>query len=941
MKLTFIFLFSILFTTLNAHEGHIVYKNKIEFTKEEKEYLKKHPTLTVQNELNWSPYNFIEDGKPKGFSIDYINLLAKKSNLKVKFISGYSWSEFLQMLRDEKIDALVNISKTENRAEEFSFINTYHSSRNAIYVKEGNGYINSLEALKNKKVALPKNFFISEKLKLYYPQIKQVLVNNNLEALELLSLGKVDATIDKKNVIDYLISKNHITNIVTTNYIDDSKLTSKLSVAVSKNNKILHNILHKAQDNISDEEINTLNKKWFSPTNFKRFDNFLNIEEKHYLKKKPYIKMCTYENLKPIDFIEKTERKGILIDTLRFIENSLDIKFESITVSSKKQAKQYLQDGKCDIIPTISNPKELVDVGYFTNPLLTNKYVFITQKNTPIIKDFSDVEDKFMSISSNSELLDFINHQYPNINILETKSYHEALVSVNENEVYFTMQPFPIASYYMSKYPLNNIFISRYSNISCSLNLVVNKKEKKLLSILNKTIDKIDEKNKNKILNNWTSKVVEVAVTDYSMLWKTLGFLFIVFLIISYRQYILNKHNTTLKIANDEIEKKSNELIKQKKLFQTLFDKSSDGVLLLKDRKVIDCNEASLYILQFKKDELLNKYISDLAIKDDSTYSSQKINDYIYNALEEGICTFEWLYQIDTRLIWLEFVLTSVKIQDENLVHTVIRDITKRKKIESEVEILTLKLKDKVNEEIKKNEEKTAQLIHQSKLAQMGEMLSMIAHQWRQPLTAISATTSNLLLKATLDEKITNDELKEELEFISEYSQHLSLTISDFRNFFKPDKVKTTITLEELLDKSLNIIKTSFESKNITLVKKYECHKSLNLFATEVQQVILNILKNAEDILIDKDILDKKVSVKTYSQDDYAIIEISDNAGGIPNDILYKIFQPYFSTKKEKEGTGLGLYMSRTIINEHCKGALSARNSTQGAIFTIKLPIET
>ena len=111
------------------------------------------------------------------------------------------------------------------------------------------------------------------------------------------------------------------------------------------------------------------------------------------------------------------------------------------------------------------------------------------------------------------------------------------------------------------------------------------------------------------------------------------------------------------------------------------------------------------------------------------------------------------------------------------------------------------------------------------------------------------------------------------------------------------------------------------------------------MYTTEIQQVILILLKNAEDALVDNEIENKTIEIITYKENDFAIIEIQDNAGGIASDIIYKIFDPYFSTKKAKEGTGIGLYMSKMIINDHCKGEITASNNQDGAIFKIKLPL--
>jgi len=235
--------------------------------------------------------------------------------------------------------------------------------------------------------------------------------------------------------------------------------------------------------------------------------------------------------------------------------------------------------------------------------------------------------------------------------------------------------------------------------------------------------------------------------------------------------------------------------------------------------------------------------------------------------------------------------------------------------------------------------EKDKQLMQQSKLAQMGEMISMIAHQWRQPLTAISATANNLSLKLMIDD-IDKDDFLTEIELISTYTQHLSKTIDDFRSFFKQTKEKETIMLSDLVLETLQIVSLSLKSKNITLETHFNCTEPVYTFVSELKQVVLNIIKNAEDALTEREISDPKITIIAENDDSNHRLTIRDNAGGIPEKIIDKIFDPYFSTKLEKDGTGLGLYMSKKIIEEHCGGNIETANDKEGAIFTIILPKE-
>ena len=417
---------------------------------------------------------------------------------------------------------------------------------------------------------------------------------------------------------------------------------------------------------------------------------------------------------------------------------------------------------------------------------------------------------------------------------------------------------------------------------------------------------------------------------------------FIILLILAYRQSILKKHNKTLRLINNEIEKKNRQIAKQKELFEKLYNKSADGVLLLKNKKISDCNEAATKILHYSKDELIDKYLYEISprFQPDGLSSNLKAIIKVNEALKNGICSFEWMHTSkDHKKLWIEVVLTSIEINNNLVIHTVIRDINKRKEMEKKLEVLTCNLEERIKKEIEINEEKTAQLVQQSRFVQMGEMISMIAHQWRQPLTAITATTNNLLLKNILNKEISKEILEEELNLITEYTQHLSFTIDDFRNFFKSDKEKVESKLEDIIEKAINIIKTSFDSKEIQLIKNYEFNENITTYTTEIQQVILILLKNAEDALVENEIINKKIEIKTYKENDFVIIDIEDNAKGISADIIYKIFDPYFSTKKAKEGTGIGLYMSKIIIKDHCKGEITVTNSQDGANFKIKLPL--
>ena len=257
-------------------------------------------------------------------------------------------------------------------------------------------------------------------------------------------------------------------------------------------------------------------------------------------------------------------------------------------------------------------------------------------------------------------------------------------------------------------------------------------------------------------------------------------------------------------------------------------------------------------------------------------------------------------------------------------------------------------LERRVEEEVAKNREKDKHILQQSRLAQMGEMISMIAHQWRQPLGSISTVAASIKLKTILHrfdystpegQEASKVFLEESMNKIESYVQFLTRTIDDFRNFFKPNKQKESVTLSQLVNRTLEIIGKALEINGITINIETHATNEIFTYANEVTQVILNILKNAEDVIKKREIQNPTIQIVIDTEGAWQTISISDNAGGIPEAVLPHVFEPYFSTKQEKNGTGLGLYMSRTIIEEHCGGHILASNTPLGAQFTIKLKV--
>ena len=247
-------------------------------------------------------------------------------------------------------------------------------------------------------------------------------------------------------------------------------------------------------------------------------------------------------------------------------------------------------------------------------------------------------------------------------------------------------------------------------------------------------------------------------------------------------------------------------------------------------------------------------------------------------------------------------------------------------------------LQELIEEEIAKNKEQQLMMIQQSRLAQMGEMISMIAHQWRQPLNNLSLVHLLLLSKFNKG-KLDQEAMEYFQKNAKKQIQLMSSTIDDFRNFFKSNKVAKEFFLNDMVQDTLDITKTIYDNEEIEIDFKSDGNHKILGFPNELAQVLLNILNNAKDALNENEVEKKKIAITIRKEEDEGIVlTIADNAGGIPEEIMEKIFDPYFSTKTEKNGTGLGLYMSKMIITEQLQGQLSVKNLKEGAMFTIYFP---
>lgn len=316
--------------------------------------------------------------------------------------------------------------------------------------------------------------------------------------------------------------------------------------------------------------------------------------------------------------------------------------------------------------------------------------------------------------------------------------------------------------------------------------------------------------------------------------------------------------------------------------------------------------------------------------------SNDEFND-IANMINENVETIQNNIEKDEALIKnATKVLLSIKSGNLGDRLSIDTDNVTLVELKEMINDMIDNLEDKIQQEIQKRLENEQILLQQSKLASMGEMIGNIAHQWRQPLAQIIAIFMNM--KVTYDfGKFTPIYLKQKIEEADKLTQYMSNTIDDFQNFFNPHSVKEVFCVEKACRDALFIVESSLSYNHIEV--EFEVLDELKILGhkNEYSQVVLNIINNSKNVLLEKKIKNPLIKIEIKEGDNFAIVKIQDNGGGIPEKFLEKIFEPYFTTRHKTQGTGIGLYMSKNIIEKNMQGYLNVKNDKDGACFTIKV----
>ena len=760
-------------------------KNPLNLTQKEKLFIKNHSKIVLGTEKMWEPYVVVLDnGEVTGYDADVLKLINEVSGANFQLKAG-NWSQMQEEAKTRVIDGLSTGAIHDERKHYLNFSDIYIEIQKMIIVsKENPKNIFNRKDLVGKTIAIHKSNLVDEKLSKEFPNSHILRFDNLKDVLNSVASGKADALFGNAATI-YTANKLGITYL---KYSGELNKSLQLAFGVRKDWPEAIAILNKSLHYISQHKLLELKNKWFFQKNiYKKV--FFTTQELEYMKTKKEILMCIDSDWMPFEAYSNGKYKGINSDFIKLFKHDITIPIKILKTENWDESLKAIKENRCDILSLVSKTKQKAEYLTFTSPYLESNLIITAKVDKKSVLDISHLSGKKIAVVKGYAASEILKENYPNLNIIEVANVQEGLLKLENDEVYGYAGSAIVNEYYFEKGDYSDFKTIAYFDEKLSLGIAISKENSILHSILQKTVSKLEDDQKQTIIKKW-----------------------------SYQKYPTSFNN-----------------------------------------------------------ELFVKLLIAIAI------------------------------------VILFGIYRHFSIQKSNK-----------------------ELKIKVQEELKKSKDKDQMIFHQNKLIAMGEMIENIAHQWRQPLSQVNSAV--LLIDDLLyQNNIKNKKIEEKLLEIEHLTKYMSKTIDDFKNFFDQNKKREKFNLHEPIEKAISILKGVLKSNHIHLVSKFDTTITCNCYPNELQQVILVLVNNAIDALLTNHIENPYILIESKKINNQILINISDNAGGIKQDLKHKIFEPYFTTKHKKQGTGLGLYLAKIIIEESLEGELTMINNPSGAKFTIRI----
>lgn len=511
---------------------------------EEKTFLDTHPKIRVASELDWPPFDFIQNGEPAGFAIDYVRLLAQIIGVELEFINGYTWTELLEKGRKKEIDLFPGLWKSPDREKFLVFSHPYVQLIKVLITRKDAPPVQSLTDMTGQTIALPAGYTLTEMVMDRHPDLDYVMVQNPAEGIKQVSLGQADGFVGSLGIINYIIRQQFISNVkVAAEITLDQDLP--LYMAVRKDWKILAAILDKAMNQVDPLQYDAIVNKWIGSMDPAGELTTLTREEKAYLNNRKQISLCVRTDAPPFEFMDSNgEYRGMVADFYQLLSRKIGVPIQASGKGSEA--------GGCDMISVITNqdtdPSDMqAGAAYASYPL-----AIATDRNALYINTLDAVDKKPIAVSTRVPFYPDIQTLYPGVNFIPVDTVPQGLARVRKGDVFGLVDTAPVIGHYIQENSLFDLKISGELPYQVLFQPGIRTDDPILFQIVEKAVHSLTPDEKKQIFQNWMTLSYEQGF-DYTVLWQILLAVGFIGSFAAYRHMSITRHNTQLSQLNREL----------------------------------------------------------------------------------------------------------------------------------------------------------------------------------------------------------------------------------------------------------------------------------------------------------------------------------------------------------------------------------------------------
>lgn len=560
---------------------------RLDLTAQEQAWIRERiGPLRVHNELDWPPYNFNENGQAKGYSVDYMNLLAAKLGLKVEYVSGPNWNQFLDMMKGRSLDVMLNIANTRDRREYLAFTEPYYITSVGLYVRKDENRIADLSDMAGKRLAFPTGFFFEEFIRKYYPEIKLVTFDSAPATFRGVADGKADAAMDTLGVARRVLQEEKLSTLKFGGKVSDPRFITTFSIATRSDNIMLRNILQKGMDAILPAEELELGRKWNLKDSAGEDPAPLPADDAAYLQRAGRLRYCINPNLLPLEALTLDgAHTGVSSEFMKMLSEKLGLPMQMVPARSWEESKILVKRRQCDLLPMAVKSQETEGGIRLTAPWLSPELVIATGHDQIYVPDIKQIGERKIGVARNSQVLGILKAAYPQLDIVETDDVAAGLKAVEKGRLFGFVDILPVIGRTLEADAIKGVKISGSIGLKADFALGVRDDDPRLAAILERTAAALDKGAIESVYKRWLA-VAYVERVDYGYLWQVLAGVFAAGLFVLYQYNKSLRVTATLRAAHANVEAANLRLDEQNQILDRLA--RTDSLTGLLNRHAID-----------------------------------------------------------------------------------------------------------------------------------------------------------------------------------------------------------------------------------------------------------------------------------------------------------------------------------------------------------------